>query len=50
MDKIFFYIDSHAEEMIADLRRLVRIPSVMGETAEGAPFGEMPAQIGRAHV
>ncbi len=44
MDKIFFYIDSHAEEMIANLRRLVRIPSVMGETAEGAPFGEMPAR------
>lgn len=44
MDKIFSYIDSHAEEMIADLRRLVRIPSVMGEASEDAPFGEMPAR------
>ncbi|MDE6763223.1 MAG: Sapep family Mn(2+)-dependent dipeptidase, partial [Oscillospiraceae bacterium] len=44
MDKIFSYIDSHADEMIADLRRLVRIPSVMGEAAEGAPFGAMPAR------
>lgn len=44
MDKIFSYIDSLAEEMIADLRRLVNIPSVMGEAAEGAPFGEMPAR------
>lgn len=44
MDKIFSYIDDHAEEMISDLRRLVRIPSVMGEAAAGAPFGEMPAR------
>lgn len=44
MDKIFSYIDSHADDMISDLRRLVRIPSVMGEAAEGAPFGEMPAR------
>lgn len=44
MDKIFSYIDSHADEMISDLRRLVRIPSVMGEASKGAPFGEMPAR------
>ncbi len=44
MDKIFSYIDSHAAEMISDLRRLVRIPSVMGEASENAPFGEMPAR------
>lgn len=44
MDKIFSYIDSHADDMISDLRRLVRVPSVMGEAAEGAPFGEMPAR------
>ncbi len=40
MDKIFSYIDSHANEMISDLRRIVRIPSVMGEAAANAPFGE----------
>lgn len=44
MDKIFSYIDSHGSEMISDLRRLVRIPSVMGEASENAPFGEMPAR------
>ncbi len=44
MDKIFSYIDSHAEEMISDLRRIVRIPSVMGDAAVNAPFGEGPAR------
>lgn len=44
MDKIFSYIDSHTEEMISDLRRLVKIPSVMGEPCEGAPFGKETAR------
>jgi len=44
MDKIFSYIDSHADYLVSCLRRLVRIPSVMGETAEGAPFGKEPAR------
>lgn len=44
MEKIFSYIDDHAEEMISDLRRLTRIPSVMGESAEGAPFGTETAR------
>lgn len=43
MDKFFSYIDDHTEEMISDLRRLVKIPSVMGESCEGAPFGKETA-------
>jgi len=47
MDKIFeqlfAYIDSHTEDMISDLARLIRIPSVKGEAAENAPFGKEPA-------
>ena len=43
MDKIFSYLDSHFEDMVRDLDRLVRIPSVMGEPSPGAPFGEQPA-------
>lgn len=48
MDKIFeqlfSYIDSYAEEMISDLGRLIRIPSVRGEAEENAPFGKAPAE------
>lgn len=43
MQKIFSYIDSRKEDMISDLARLIKIPSVMGEPAENAPFGEHPA-------
>ena len=47
MDKIFeqlfSYIDAHTEDMISDLARLIRIPSVKGEAAENAPFGKEPA-------
>ena len=41
---IFSYIDEHAEEMISDMGRLIRIPSVMGEPLDGAPFGKEPAR------
>lgn len=48
MDKIFeqlfAYIDSHTEDMISDLARLIRIPSVKGEAEENAPFGKEPAR------
>lgn len=48
MDKIFeqlfAYIDSHTENMISDLARLIRIPSVRGEAEENAPFGKEPAR------
>lgn len=43
MDKIFSYLDSNFEDMVKDLARLIRIPSVMGEPAQNAPFGEQPA-------
>ncbi len=44
LEQLFSYIDSHTEKMIADLGRLIRIPSVMGEAEEGAPFGKYPAE------
>lgn len=48
MDKIFeqlfAYIDSHTENMISDLARLIRIPSVKGDAEENAPFGKEPAK------
>ena len=37
MDKIFSYLDSHFEDMVKDLERIIRIPSVMGEA--GSPRG-----------
>ncbi len=43
MNKIFSYIDDHKEDMISDLARLIKIPSVMGEAEENAPFGKHPA-------
>lgn len=42
-EQLFSYIDNHTEEMISDLARLIRIPSVRGEAAENAPFGKEPA-------
>lgn len=44
MNKIFSCIDDHKEEMISDLARLIKIPSVMGEAEENAPFGKFPAE------
>ena len=38
------YIYGAKEEMLADLRTLVEIPSVMGEAEENAPFGKYPAK------
>lgn len=38
------FIDEHAEEMLADLKTLVRIPSMRGEAKPGMPFGEEPAR------
>lgn len=42
------WVDAHAEEMIKDLKVLVRIPSVKGEAMEGMPYGEMPARAVQA--
>lgn len=43
MNEIFSYIDDRKEDMISDLARLIKIPSVMGESEENAPFGKHPA-------
>ena len=40
--KIKDYIYSHKDEMLATLSRLIEIPSVKGEPADGAPFGTEP--------
>ncbi len=44
MKKIEDFIDSHKEEMLEDLKSLVRIPSVRGSAQPGKPYGEGPAQ------
>lgn len=38
------YIDQHKEEMLEDLKKLVRIQSMRGQELPGKPFGEGPAQ------
>ena len=39
------FIDSHQEEMLEDLKTLVRIDSRRGKAEEGKPFGEGPAKV-----
>lgn len=45
MRKMDEYISNHKDEIIADLFELVRIPSINGEPAEGAPFGAECAKM-----
>ena len=40
--KIKDYIYSHKDEMLSTLARLIEIPSVKGESQDGAPFGVEP--------
>lgn len=44
-NQIDAFIDAHKEEMIEDLKTLVRINSQKGEAKEGMPFGEGPACV-----
>ena len=39
------YLDAHKEEMLEDLKRLIRINSQKGEALPGKPFGEGPAKV-----
>ncbi|EET60968.1 dipeptidase PepV [Marvinbryantia formatexigens DSM 14469] len=39
------FIDSHKEEMLEDLKTLVRINSVRGEEKPGKPYGDGPAEV-----
>ena len=39
------YIDAHKEDMLEDLKTLVRIDSQKGEAQPGMPFGEGPAKV-----
>ena len=41
--KVRAFIDASREDILNDLSALVRIPSVRGESAPNAPFGEGPA-------
>ena len=43
-EKIDAYIDSKKDEMIEDLKTLVRIDSQRGRAKEGKPFGDGPAK------
>ena len=43
-EQIDAYIDGHQEEMLEDLKMLVRIDSQRGKSQEGMPFGEGPAK------
>lgn len=38
------WVDAHIDQMLEDLKTLVRIPSIRGEAKEGMPYGEMPAK------
>ncbi len=38
------YINEHKEELVRSLSELIQIPSVEGESKEGAPYGEGPAR------
>lgn len=44
-EKIDAYIDSKKDEMIEDLKMLVRIDSQRGRAKEGKPFGDGPAMV-----
>ena len=44
-EKLDAWIDAHREEMIEDLKTLVRINSIRGEAKEGMPYGEGPAAV-----
>ena len=43
-ERVDAWVDSHTEQMLEDVKTLVRIPSVRGEAKAGMPFGEMPAK------
>ena len=47
-EKIDTWVEEHTQQMLEDLKTLIRIPSFRGEPAEGMPYGEMPAKAVRA--
>ena len=47
-EKIDAYIDAKKDEMLEDLKTLVRIDSTRGEALPGKPFGEGPAAVVKA--
>ena len=44
-EKLDAYIDAHKDDMLEDLKKLVRIDSQKGEAMPGKPFGEGPAKV-----
>ena len=43
--QIHDYIESHRNEIVSELKELIKIPSVRGEKEENAPFGKMCAKV-----
>ena len=43
-EKIDAWVDEHTDQMLEDLKMLIRIPSVRGDAKKGMPYGEMPAR------
>ena len=43
-EKIDEWVDAHTDQMLEDLKMLVRIPSVREDAKDGMPYGEMPAR------
>lgn len=44
-EKIHNYVDAHREEILNTLKELVKIPSVRGNSEDGAPFGKKCADV-----
>ena len=44
-EQIHDYIESHRNEIVSELKELIKIPSVRGEKEENAPFGKMCAKV-----
>lgn len=42
IEKINAYFEKEKENLLSDLEKLIKIPSVRGEASEGKPFGEEP--------
>lgn len=43
-ERVDLWVDAHREEMLEDLKTLIRIPSVKSAPEEGMPYGKMAAQ------
>ena len=44
-EQITQWVEAHREELIEDVKKLVRIRSDRGEALPGKPYGEGPAEV-----